>query len=857
MPLDGQLTSKGKNFAPAKPLMHANKAIGEGGYSSISSFFQEICQEIEWADDLAWRQHLATGQVISTLRAGKMILKRDLAGDGYVFLKPTPQKNLQDRSNYPIFPMIAEDLKAKWEKAKPQVAARCFSDGYKAQLQLNTLDRVVKAYFKDIFDTPYELNEALSAQDFGTYITRFWYDEGLNQMMELLPILQDRSKVVHPGYGGCMACEFEGVADDFRKTGTPMPQCPECGSYNTTKLVEPAIARDTQVVDVEAIVQGDIRGALLNFPACKFDLRVMAHESSYFRYQQYMPLRLAKSMFGDLNFQTEDGSTDNFGLEVMEALSNRGGSTETTGANQLYYSPSAMQRRVVYREYWLRPEWYAGFKLKVDEQTVSGKIPADVDFAELFPKGVCLSGYNNMNLITGFHAEEPSLSSGMYYVMSFSGLGKGLADGVDIAKDLSEMHTMAMADIKRHGASGVVADKSLGLTQGDVRRMFKPEGVVFADVKKQGFRNINEAVTKLQFPAVNAVLPQTMVQLANLLNLVSLSGDFSEGTLQQVNIDTLGGQQLATAKEEGKKGAIIAMKAFHRERSAEKIACLFRKHMKMARYFPSENESQGITKGKWITGADIPERIKFNAVPDSAIPQNDYERKLALREMIKDAGGVIPFAQLCQADPAMAGFYAEQFGAKIPTLDQSDMMIVCLARLENIKELAGLYEDPMEILASLQKPVFQDEKWHLLKADFISQVLDDDEVSMWPPAAKGAVQLLIKTHKDLQTQVELEDEMRRQSAQFQLAASQANAQNALMAPQIAQAKGQAQDEALMGAAQEVGSKILDDEQKAVDHDRQMERDEAQGQRAIELEKLKQKGARTAPTTQTKPAKGDK
>lgn len=845
MPLDsGKPAYDGRNFAPAEPLRRAKDSILNGGHSSMSSFFQEVCQEIEMQDELAWRQHLAQGQVISTLRAGKMILKRDLTGDGYVFLKPAPSRNLQDRSNYPIFPSICEDLKAKWEKAKPQVSAREYDDGYRTQIQLNTMDRVVRSYFKDIFNAQYELNEALSAQDFGTYITRFWYDKGFRPMRELLPIIENSSKVVHPGYGGCLACDFEGVAEDFRKTGTPMPQCPTCGSYNLTKMIEPQVAEASEIVDVEQIEQGDIRGGLLNFPACKYDLRVMAHESSYFRYEQFMPIRLAQSLFGDLNFQTESAGVDNYGLNIMEALASRGGNTETTGGNEYYgFTPGVLSERVIYREYWLKPEWYAGFKLRQPEKTVSGDIPADVDFAELFPEGVCLGGFNSMNLLTGFHAEKARLASGLYYVMSFSGLGKGLSDGVDIAKDLSEMHSMAMADIKRHAASGVVVDRGLGLTQADVRKMFKPEGVVFADVKKSGYSDIRNAVHKLQFESMNAVLPQTMVSLANLLNLVSLSGDFSEGTIQQVDINTLGGQQLATAKEEGKKGAIIAMKSYHRETSAEEICGLFRDHIKMERFFPSDEKTgvQGAmkSKGMWASGVGFPEEIKFDAVPDSAVAQSTYEKRLALRDMIKDAGGVIPFAQLCQADPGMAGFYAEQFGARIPTLDQGDLWNVCLTRLDNIVELANIYQDPAEILASLSKPLFQDEKWHLLKADFISQVLDDDEIATWPPQAKGAVQLLIRTHKDLQTAVQMEDAMREQQAQFGLQQQAMGMQAAMMAPAMAAEEEAATNEALMGALQEVGGKIIDDEQKAVDHERQLERDDAAGQRQIELERLRQ------------------
>ncbi len=136
----------GKNFAPVAPLTDAKKTVKDGGSSSMSAFFREIYQHIEALDEGAWREQIEMGRIISNFRAGKLIMKRDLRGDGVVFLPRIG--NREDRSNYPVFPQISEDLKSKWMKAQPTMEARHFGDGYKTEIQLNTVNTVVKSYFK-------------------------------------------------------------------------------------------------------------------------------------------------------------------------------------------------------------------------------------------------------------------------------------------------------------------------------------------------------------------------------------------------------------------------------------------------------------------------------------------------------------------------------------------------------------------------------------------------------------------------------------------------------------------------------------------------------------------------------------
>lgn len=833
--LEALQSYQGENFAPLAPLKNAKKTARDGGGSSMTAYFREVYDEIVQADAEAWREHLEMGRVISNLRSGKLIHKKDLSGNGYVFLPPVKTKT-SDRSNYPVFPQISEDLKSKWLRVKPLVRGRHYGDGYKAEIQLNTVNRVIESYFKDIFDAEYELNECLSAQDFGGYVTRFYYDQRLNQIRKTAPILKNESKVLIDGFAACYRCDFEGKPEDFRKTGAAYPQCPECGSFKTTKMLEPTVVDEQRIVGAQEIVQGDITGCLLNFPAFKYDCRVLPHHSSYQLYKQFIPLRLAHALFGNLDIEGDSGMSNELGLQLMESLAARGGHMENLGENSIFGKPSVMGRRAVINEMWLTPEWYAGFKLERDEETISGRIPAGVPFEELFPEKICVVGFNDMRLQVGFYAEKSHIVGGVYFIQSFSGLGKGMSDGADIAKDLSEIHSMAMAGLKRYGASGLYYDKSIPESQ--IRNLFNPRKATAVDL--QGKDDIRKFVGQVQFQPVNPVLPQYAVQLSNLLNLVNMSGDFSEGTLQSVDINTLGGQQLATAKEEGKKGAIISMKVNHRELSAEAIHELFVQHIKFPRYFASESDRHSATKGKWVSGMEMPQKVRFDAVPGSELPTNEFDKKQSAQLMIEKAGGLGNISAAIQADPRLASWYASLFNVDLPTMNQEEVWITCLSRLDSIKELSEMFADPRQVLSQLKKPVFLQEDAHLLKANFLSQVLDDDEISTWNPVAKAAVQQLIDTHRDLARQIQLQAEMREQNAQFHLEQRGMQFQQAMMQPQIdAQQQAQAQQaeqQLLLGAAE----KVADDEQKQVDHDRQLEMKEADHARAMELEEMRGK-----------------
>lgn len=840
MPLDA-----GQNFAPVKPLQDLKKTSRrpDRNSSNLSAFFRDKYQEVISRSPEARREQIEMGRNIAMLRAGKLVMKRDtLGGGGIVWFKPTAnaQNAAANRSNFPLFPQNSETLKAKWAKARPQVQVRVFGDGYRAEIQANAINTIMRSYFKDIFTPEYELNEALSAQDYGTYITRFFIDDQLNPLRQLAPIIKDEPSVLMEGYGACKECGHETTdPNTFKRPGSPYPQCPECDSFKTTKMVNPVVATQSKVVDVEEIVQGDISGGLVPFPATVYDPGYLPQQSPYLIISQYVPLRLAKSILGEIDIQADDNDE---GLELLLALANRGGNASGLGENNFYTSAGWMDDRAIVREMWLKPEEYAGHRLEKPEETLAGTIPADVPLEEIWPDGIMVEGWNDFTIQTKVIPERPAVVGCPYYIQSFSGYGKGLSDGIDIAKDLNELHSMAMASIKRFGAGGIYYDSNAA-TPEEVRNLFKPGKAVPIDLSKNGLKDVRSAIGQLQTTPVNPVIPQYAIQLSNLLNMTLLTGDFTQGMVQDVDINTFGGQQLAHAKSEEQKGAVLTMKVQHREWSATEIFKLFREHIKIPKFFSAMSDKQGPSKGKYISGADMPEQVKFDAVPDSEISVNTFEKRMAAQEMMEKSGGIGAIVEAAMAAPKMVNWAAKKFGVTdLPIPDEEELRIVCLARVDEIKKMSALIPDPEQILMRLTKPLWVRETDHIGKSEFLCTLLDDDEVATWNPVAKSTLSLLIERHRELQVQSQLKDQIAQQNAMGQAQANAVQNQMAANAPMVAQQQAMQQQAADQQTQDQIGNEILtraaDEETKDGDHARSEEAADNAHQRALELEKAK-------------------
>lgn len=829
------------NFAPVKPLQQL-KDNPEKAYksSSLAQFIRELHTDISNRHVQERRELAEMGRLMANLRSGKLIMKRDPIYGSLALLKPLPHKPRSDRHVYPLAQVNSSQLTSIWTLSRPKSVPRHFGSTNRAQIQHALLQKVVQHYDRELFDELWHQQQSLSMMDYGTSIIRVYYDDKLNAVKQLQPIIQNSTKTIFEGYGACAACGYENKAKAFMKNDTGMPQCPECGSFNIPDLVPEEMMEVAEIIGANEISQGDIGAEQLPIPACNWDMRYLAHESSYFQYRSEVPIKLVESILG-IEVRQEDPLND-YGLWVINAIATRGGSMKDYGRENLYGNETDTSNVTLMDEEWYDPDWYAGVKFREDEETVSGeKIPKDTPLEEVFPDGLCVVGFNDMSVIAGIYNEKRRIVGGVYHLQSFSGVGKGTQDAVEVAEHLNIAHSAALEQIKRWGAGGGYWYDADVMTKTEAQNLLRPRGLVGLRMKGTNYNSVENAIGQLRHNEMNQSNLSMIAQLSNILNISFQTTEFTQGVANNVNVDTATGQQMLLAQNQQRSAAPLRMKGYHYSQVAEHIVDLFREHIRIPKFFGA-NDKFGMTKGQFITGVDMPERVKFDFVTDSELPTNTLVKRQNAEQMLEKSQFFgVPFAQLVQMSPRLASWWADQFQAELPLFNQHEMLIVCQERLDNLKELVQQVEQisqmsqfypPMEevipqLLGGLSRPLTLSEENLAIKAEMLSEYLDDDEVKEWSPMMRAAVEALIQEHYKLDRDARFRLMSLQQEGEIGLQMQAMAAQQAAMAP-MQEAQAAAAGEAGMaeqqGAMLEKAGEMLaaeDDfmrEQEAADND---------------------------------------
>lgn len=747
------------NFAPITPLLDLKDNDKGWKDSSINQIFREFHLDIRNRYVEVRREIAEVGRLMANLRSGKLIMQRDPIYGSLALLKPLPNKPRNDRHVYPLAQVKSSELTASWTMSRPRIVPRHFGNSNEAQIQTALIEQMVGHYQSELFDEIFHQEQSLSMMDYGTTAIRVFPDDQLNTLRELQPIFQNTEKTVFPGHAFCHNCLRDGQPDEFQGPSPEYPQCPDCGTYiNPQNMVPPQTGTVAEVVGTNEIKQGDIGAELLHIPGLNWDMRKLVHLSSYVAYRSEVSQNLVRSMLGiDV---TEANPDDDYGLRVMNALGTRGGSTQGWGRDALWGHQTWFKGAALMDEEYYTPEWYAGMKLSADEKTVSGEtIPKGVPFEQLWPDGVCVTGFNDMQIIVSIHNEKRRITGGVYHIQSHSGYGKGTADAIEISEQLNIAHSANLAVLKRYGAGGGYWYDKAVMSKTEAKALLKPDGLVGIQMRGTQYRNVGEAIQQLVHKPQNQESLALVASLGNLLNIVFQSTDFTEGAASdKVNIDTLGGQQMLAAKNQERSMAPLRMKGYTFALVFEDIIDIARDYFKIAKFFPSRDKF-ALSQGRFISGADIPAKVKMDFVVDSEIPTNSHMQKENAAQMLKESVNFgIPFPQLAKEQPRMAAWWVGMFpGVDMPLFNQTELLIVCQNWMDKIKaataeemqssQVSGFYPDPeqtaQKIVASLMLP--KDAQNQAIKADLIKEYLDTDEIQTWPPVQMAAVELLIQT----------------------------------------------------------------------------------------------------------------
>lgn len=860
-------------MAPREPLRQLkDKETKAYEVSDLASLVRELYLDIAGRNAQERREHAEGGRLMANLRSGKLLMKRDPVFGTTALIKGLPRRTQNDQHVYPLAQVNSTQLTASWTLARPKTVPRHFGTSNKAQIQHAMITKLIEHYDAEWMDELFHQRESLSAMDYGTIAIRVDYDDKLHQMTRLMPVLQDTDKTVFDGYGNCLECGYEGVPDQFGAADS-QPQCPECGDYNVGDLVPAQHVTSPEVVGAREVSQGDVRIDLIPIPALNWDMRKLIQESSWCHQRTVVSQRLINSMLG-VRVADHDGS-DDYAMQVWNQVGTRGGSTAGNGRENLHGNYDPMNNLATMDEVWFKPEHYAGSTIPKDEKTVSGMtVPKNTPLEQVFPKGICITGFNEMTIIAGIFPEKCRITSSVYHIQSASGVGKGTQDSVEISEHLSVAHSAAMAVIKRFGAGGGHWYDSDVMSAKEAQALMKPGGLVGVKMRGTNYSSVDQVLRKVEAGTLDQGNMAMIAQLSNMLNIVFQTTDFTSGVADnRVDVNTLGGQQLLTAQNQQRSAAPLRMKAYSRARTFEDVIAVVRERMPIPKFYGT-NDNFGLTKGRMISGDDLPDDIKCDSVPDSELPTNTLTKRDNFERMLTGIGQAgLNYFEIMQTSPRVAAWMAEQFQVELPFLNYGEMLIVCQDRMDQIKdaaqmyeqvaELSGYTEDPTQvaeqIVMEISPPIESTEDNHQIKAQILAEYLDDDAVKEWTPLQRACVQALIWRHHKadrdfrigvmgLQQEGELGLQEQANQAQQMMQAPMMEQQAQMQQQQAAQQLEMQQQEQAAQGEMMAQEKLAAQMEKTLDYEREEEARDSQLKRDMQLEKLRLQ-ARKQPSTQ--------
>lgn len=686
----------GKNLAPKLALVELSRNQAVSDPSSFLDAIQTKYKEYMSRDDQVWREHFIGGQMIANLREGKFLARRSPATGQMLFIKKDSKFN-DNKTVGGLFQFYSTKLMAEWLSSNPKLDPVSQSDDDQVLALLEATDVIWDYYREKFFDTNYETVECLSAQDYGTWITRFRFDPEVNDIV----------------------CE------------------------------------------------------ILDFPACRWDIRKTAEESSYFIYESKCSNSvLEKLLNADIAPDDNIGSDENYGLRVIEQIAKAGGNIEGLGKQRPWgvVTPTDNENKVT--EMWMQPQEYCNIDIAVSEETVAGiTIPRGQSLLQMFPTGMCVVGINSMQTVIGLYAEnhKDHIVSGRYHVQSFKGVGKGISDAVDVKRDIDNFHSQKMAFITAHATPATYYNQDL-ITEEQARNIGKPRKVIPVDFKNapDGVTSINQAIQTITPANPGNSIWELGSQLENYLQMAMQVTDFSNG-LPGVDNSTATGARIGDANAEMVLVPQHLNKAYQRKCSAKVILNLFKRHINPGKWFPNHSKN-GITNGRYIAsdqfdGVDI----DFTIVANSEISQTQQQQKDGLAQLMQFTGGAMGLIEAAQVNPDIMGEMATTFGVKLSIPKKMDIARICRRRIEQAKkilqtelknqavmQMMGLPVDENDninlasaIVSQISPPISPQEKFAAQKADWLADLLDSDELQYAPIELRYVIEEMIA--RQLQT----------------------------------------------------------------------------------------------------------
>jgi hypothetical protein len=757
-------TREGANAAPIKPLLSLKERSPQPS-SYIADAIREKFNHYLNQNKSVWEEMFGVGEMIDLFIQGKQLLRPNPYQAGGLIPIPATNANSNQQRILNMMQFYAMCIEAKWKNSNPDILVLPGNDKEKSIAASKAGKAVVDYYERQFYKPWFNRKEAGLAMRYGTYLTRIRHDPGIKGIVGLRDVIQQKPFRLE-GHGYCGDCGTHGEAKDFLSQAepisepeplsdhpyderaqaltAPVPRCPKCGRTQSVLLEQPPEIQVPNVAGQERVEMGDFRCDQLPFSSCRWDLNKRAEESGWFITQTQVDVSAIRRLLGDVRLPGEPG--DDRGLQSIQRLAHAGQALYGSSNNS---KGSAYKDPATVAEFWLSADDLYDIKLRGGEQTVSGEeLPAG-SLADTYPNGAVFVGINGMSVLTGIHAEQhkSQIISGVWHMRPLSGAGRGIADTVEVQKRQNVMDSQQLTYFST-SATPAIGHLAGIIKSDEARYLGKPNLNVPIQANKlpDGWK-IPDAFYQFTPQSVPGQFVQYVQQfLAQQFQFSTGVLDFTDGQ-PGVNNKTATGAQITAARSDAVYGPILEGKAEVRQRCAEIIVELYRKHMPLKRYFPLGGK-HGRQQGIWLSGADLKAELIYEVVEDSEMPRHPYSKKQDLMAMFETTGGAKGLLELLQVNPPLATEILRRFNIELDSVDDYDEIgQLCRSRFDQMQQLfeSGI-PDPIVLTQSIKPPVSMLEPQHPVKAKWWMDFLDDDDALQAPMELRLAIEEMVKLH---------------------------------------------------------------------------------------------------------------
>jgi len=167
----------GKNYAPSVPLRELAQNKRELSPNPITEALREKYQTYMQQDYGLRVEKWDIGRQIANLREGKNLIVRNVRSGRMMTISKQDGRFSDFKTVAGQFQYYSTQILSEWLSSNPELDPICPSDDDQIEEYIEAVKIEQDYYDKKIFTTQWKTTECLSAQDYGTWIARYRFDD--------------------------------------------------------------------------------------------------------------------------------------------------------------------------------------------------------------------------------------------------------------------------------------------------------------------------------------------------------------------------------------------------------------------------------------------------------------------------------------------------------------------------------------------------------------------------------------------------------------------------------------------------------------------------------------------------------